>query len=190
MCTIGLASLAFFYCDFRDYRKKSLRGLLSSLLVQLCGHSDAFYDVLSDFYSEHDMGHREASASELLQCLKNILKLPKQPLIYIIIDSLDECPITADIPSLNELLDLVEELVASRLPNLRICVTSRPEANIVPVLNPLVFRSIAIHGEPGHIQDIAEYIKSVVNTDHEMRRWRASDKELVINALTEKADGL
>jgi hypothetical protein len=31
----GLASLAFFYCDFREEEKKHRRGLLSSLLVQL-----------------------------------------------------------------------------------------------------------------------------------------------------------
>ena len=29
----GLASLGFFYCDFREDRKKDLRGLLSSLLL-------------------------------------------------------------------------------------------------------------------------------------------------------------
>jgi hypothetical protein len=187
---MGLASLAFFYCDFRDNRKKCLRGLLSALLVQLCGHSDAFYDILSDFYSANDRGYRKASDSELLQCLKNILELPKRPLVYIIIDALNECPITADAPSRNEVLSLVEELVASRFPNLRICVTSRPEADIAPVLDLLEFRSIVTHGEPGHIQDIAEYIKFVVNTDHEMRKWRTSDKELVINVLTEKANGM
>ena len=38
----GRASLAFFYCDFREGQKKDVRGLLSSLLVQLCGQSDAY----------------------------------------------------------------------------------------------------------------------------------------------------
>ena len=49
----GLASLAFFYCDFREDQKKDLRGLLSSLLVQLCHQSDSYYDVLFKFYTEH-----------------------------------------------------------------------------------------------------------------------------------------
>jgi hypothetical protein len=62
----GLASLAFFYCDFRDDEKKALRPLLSSLLVQLCGHSDAaFYSILSDFYLAHDSGEQQASDTEL-----------------------------------------------------------------------------------------------------------------------------
>ena len=38
----GRASLAFFYCDFREDQKKDLRGLLTSLLVQLGEQSDAY----------------------------------------------------------------------------------------------------------------------------------------------------
>ena len=49
----GLASLAIFYCDFREDQKKDLRGLLSSILVQLCHQSDTYYDILFEFYSKH-----------------------------------------------------------------------------------------------------------------------------------------
>ena len=45
----GLASLAFFYCDFRDDEKKDRHGLLSSLLVQLGEQSDAYSTILSKF---------------------------------------------------------------------------------------------------------------------------------------------
>jgi hypothetical protein len=191
MCTTGLASVAFFYCDFRDDQKKGLRGLLSSLLVQLCDQTDGYYEVLSDFYAAHRSGEQQASDNELVQCLRQMLELSEQPTVYIIIDALDECPRSTTIPSpRDEVLDLVDDLVSSRLSNLRICVTSRPEADIAPVLDPLVFRSISLHGEHGQIQDIAEYIKSIVNTDREMRRWKATDKKLVIDTLTEKADGM
>src|ERR1700733_7686666 len=54
----GLASLAFFYYDFREDQKKDLRGLLSSLLVQLCHQSDSYSDILSELYSEHANGSR------------------------------------------------------------------------------------------------------------------------------------
>ena len=37
----GLASLAMFYYDFREDEKKDLRGLLSSILFQLCDQSDS-----------------------------------------------------------------------------------------------------------------------------------------------------
>jgi hypothetical protein len=191
MCASGLAALAFFYCDFREDQKKHRRGLLSSLLVQLCHQSDAYCDALSEFYLAHGDGSQHASDSELVQCLKQVLMLPGQATVYVIIDALDECPTTTGFPSPREqVLELVRELVGSRFPNLRICVTSRPEADIEPVLGPLSFHSISLHSERGQAQDIAEYIRFSVNTDSKMQAWRAADKELVIEVLTRKADGM
>jgi len=187
----GLASLAIFYCDFRDDDKKKLRGLVSSLLVQLCHQSDAYSTILSDFYSTYDSGSRHASDEALLGCLKGMLKHPGQAPVYIIIDGLDECPDGFGRPSPREkVLKLVEELVDLRLPNLRICITSRPEADIRRVLDPFPFHHISLHDECGQMQDIVDYIRSVVNTDRKMERWRAEDKELVIEVLTKKADGM
>ena len=187
----GLASLAFFYCDFRDDQKKDKRGLLSSLLVQLCEQSDAYSTILSDFYVAHRRGSQYASDDELLGCLKEMLKLRGQAAVYITIDALDECPMTTGLPSpREEVLEVVEELVNSQIPNLRICVTSRPEADIVPVLEPLVFRSVSLHCESGQVEDIAEYVKSVIHTNREMRRWKAADKQLVIDELIKKANGM
>src|SRR6266567_8491014 len=177
----GLASLAFFYCDFRDDQKKDRRGLLSSLLVQLSEQSDAYSTILSKFYEYHRRGSQQshASDSELTDCLKDMLKLTGQATVHIIIDALDECPSTTGMPSPREkVLKLVEELVNLHVPHLRICVTSRPEADIFPVLDPLAFCSVSLHGENGQIQDIAEYIKFQVRTDPKMLAWRAADKEL------------
>ena len=74
--------------------------------------------------------------------------------------------------------------------NLRLCVTSRPEAEIEPVLGPLALRSISLHGQCGQAQDIADYIKFVVNSDSNLVSWGSADKELVIKVLTRKADGM
>ena len=52
----GLASLAIFYYDFREDQKKDRRGLLSSVLAQLCHQSDSYHDILSKLYLEHDNG--------------------------------------------------------------------------------------------------------------------------------------
>jgi len=85
---------------------------------------------------------------------------------------------------------LVAELVDSQVPNLRICVTSRLETDIKAILSPLTFRSISLHDESGQMEDINNYITSVVNTDRMMRKWKTSDKQLVIEVLTNKADGM
>jgi len=190
MCDSGLASLAFFYCDFREDQKKDCRGLLSSLLVQFCDQSEAYCAALSQFYLAHRRGSQHASDSELVQCLKHMLECPEQATAYVIIDALDECP-TIGLPSRREeVLNLVRELVELQIPNLRICVTSRPEADIEPVLGPFAFHSVSLHGEHGQVHDIAEYVKFVVNTDPKMRTWRQADKEHVIQVLTSKADGM
>ena len=187
----GLASLAFFYCDFREGQKKDVHGLLSSLLVQLGGQSDIYSAFLSNFFAAHGRGSQHASDGELLECLKDMLKLPGQATVHIIIDGLDECPTTTGMPSPREnVFELVEELVGLHIPNLRICVTSRPETDISNVLQHLAFRSISLHEENGQVEDIAEYVKSVVHKDRMMQNWNAKDKQLVIDELTRKANGM
>jgi hypothetical protein len=89
-----------------------------------------------------------------------------------------------------KVLMLLEDLINSQSPNLRICVTSRPEIDITVALEPLTFRSVSLHDESGQTEDIENYIRSVVNTDPKMRRWKAVDKELVIDVLITKSDGM
>jgi len=187
----GLASLAFHYYDFKDSYKKDARGLLSSLLLQLCNQSDAYNDVLFTFYSTHDHGSRCPSDNALFRCLMDLLELPGQAPVYLIIDALDECPNKSTVSSpREEVLTLVEQLVNSRLENLRLCVTSRPEIDIMIVLEPLAFRSVSIHEERGQLEDIKNYIEFVVNTDPKIRRWKQEHKQLVIDVLTKRADGM
>ena len=187
----GLASLAFFFCDFREDEKRDLRGLLSSVLVQLCHQSDSYCQILSDFYSEHGNGSQHSSSDALLQCLKNILEVRGQAHVYLIVDGLDECSNISAMPSPREkVLMLLEDLIDSQLPNLRICVTSRPEIDIKVSLEPLAFRSVSLHDESGQRKDISDYIRSIVNTDPKMRRWKEADRELVIDVLIEKSDGM
>jgi len=141
----GLASLAFFYCDFREDQKKTWRGFLSSVLVQLCHQSDSYCDILSKFYSEHENGCQDPNDKELACCLKHLLELRGQTPVYLIVDALDECPKTSAMPSpREEVLTLLEQLINSQHTNLRICVTSRRETDIKAVLEPLTFRSVSL----------------------------------------------
>jgi NACHT domain len=187
----GLASSAFFYCDYREDQKMDLRGLLSSLLVQLCHQSNSYCDMLFEFYSRHAKGLRLPSDDALVACLKDLLELPGLAPVYLVVDALDECPNTSAIPSpRDKVLNLLEELIRSPFPNLHICVTSRPEVDIRDVLDPLIFRSVSLHDENGQKRDIEEYIKSVINTHPKNRGWKAEHKQLVIDFLTKKADGM
>jgi hypothetical protein len=187
----GLASLGFFYHDVRDDRKKDLHGLLSSLLVQLCHQSDSYCDLLNQFYLGHGNGSQQPSDSALFRCLMDILELAGQAPVYLIVDALDECPNTSSLPSPREdVLKFFEKLIGSYLPNLRICVTSRPEIDIKVLLGHLAFRSISLHDEREQMEDIENYIRSVINKDPRNRRWKAEGKQMVIDALIENADGM
>ena len=193
ICKAGNASMAYFYFDFRDANKQGLRDLVTSILIQFSAHSALRCDLLSSLYLAHDKGKKQPSDTDLGKCLKEMISLPNQHPIYLIIDALDESPNTPGIPSPRErVLQFVRELVEISLPNLRICVTSRPEIDIRKVLEPLTSRRVSLHGESGQKEDIVDYVKSVVysNSEQIMARWRTEDKELVVKTLSERANGM
>jgi NACHT domain len=193
MCKAGNASMSYFYFDFRDANKQGLRDLLCSLLIQISAHSAPHCDILSNLYSVHDEGKNQPSDNDLAACLKEMLTLPNQRPTYLIIDALDESPNTPGIPSPRErVLQFVRELVEISVPNLHICVTSRPEIDIRKVLEPLTSRRVSLHDQSGQKEDITDYVRSVVysNSEQIMGRWRTEDKELVIKTLSERANGM
>ena len=193
MRRVGLASLASFYCDFREDRKKELRGLLSSFLAQLCHQSDSYFDILFKFYSKYDMGSRPPSDDALTRCLKDLLNLPGLPPVYLIVDALDECPNSSVVRSESpraKVLSFIDGLVTAQILNLRVCVTSRAERDIGDVLGPLRFRSVSLHDESGQKRDIEDYIKSVVSTRPKNGKWEEEHEKLAIDVLIKKSSGV
>ena len=187
----GLAAMAYYYFDFRDTEKQNRRNLLLSLLSQLSARSDLCCYILHRIYVTHDNGAHKPTDDVLIQCLKETLTLSNDRPIYIIMDALDECPNTFGLPSPREVvLDFVKELVELSLPHLRICITSRPEIDIRIVIEPLTTRRVSLHDETGQKKDIVEYISSVVRSNVRMGKWREEDRKLVIETLSERADGM
>ena len=191
MCKSGAVFLAYFYFDFKDGRKKDSRALLSSLLNQLSNQSDQFCDVLHGLFSEHRNGSKQPHHDALLRCLKSMLTNAGSVPVYLVLDALDECPNdSGGLPSRSprgKVLGVVEDLVKLCLSNLRLCITSRPEVDIRTILRPLATQNISLHDEGGQNQDINAYVTSVVQS---VRKWRDHDKEMVIDTLTENADGM
>ncbi|KAH9022094.1 hypothetical protein EDB83DRAFT_89710 [Lactarius deliciosus] len=154
----GLASMAYFYFDFKDTDKQNLRNLLPSLLTQLSARSNSCCDILSHVYKAHDDGAHKPSTSTLIACLKEMLMIPGQGPIYIILDALDECPNTSGVPpARTQVLNLIKDLVGLRLSNLHICLTSRPENDIRAALEPLALHPVSIHEASGQQKDIEDY---------------------------------
>ena len=191
MHAAGLATMAYYYFDFRDVKKQDCYGLLSSLILQLSTESDSCYDILSRLYSDNARGVRKPTVSALKKCMRDILSLPGQAPAYIIVDALDECPNLSGTPSAREeVLGLIQELVDLKLPHVHLCVASRPEMDIRMVLEPLTSLKISLHDEIGQKEDIVEYIKFIVRSDRSMQRWKEDDKNLVVDTLSDRADGM
>ena len=191
MLAAGLVTMAYYYFDFRDIKKQDCYGLLSSLVLQLSAESDPCFNILSQLYSNHGRGVEKPDIDALKKCIMDMLSLPRQGPVYMILDAVDECPNFPGRPSARgEVLELIGELVDLRLPNVHLCVASRPEMDIRVVLESLTSLKISLHDESGQKEDIILYIKSVVRSDWNMRRWTEDDKQLVIDTLSDKADGM
>jgi hypothetical protein len=140
MHAAGSATIAYYYFDFRDVKKQDCYGLLSSLLSQLSIESDSCFSILSQLYSDHTFGIREPDIDALKKCITDMLSLPGQAPIYIIVDALDECPNSSGKPSAREeVLELIKDLVDLELPNVHLCVASRPEMDIRDRARPVDF---------------------------------------------------
>ena len=108
-----------------------------------------------------------------------MLVLPRNGPTYIILDALDECPKSSGTPSPREsVLKLVRWLIKLGYPNLHVCVTSRPEADIKASLQPLASHCVSLHDESGQQEDINNYIVSFMNTDTNTRKWKQEEKSL------------
>ena len=192
MFNADLAFLAYFYFDFKDTAKQDSRALLSSIISQLSDQSEICCDALLSFYVAHDQGLEQPTTDSLAECFKHMLMILEQvPPIYLIVDALDECPSDLGVPSLREkVLELVKELAELRQTNLRLCITSRPEFDIRSTLEPLATQKLCLHNESGQQQDIVDYVTSIVRSDKKMKKWRDDEKNMVIEKLTEKADGM
>jgi hypothetical protein len=186
---IGLADIAYYYFDFRDSKKQDCDGLLSSLVLQLSVQSDSCSKILSKLYL--DVGPvLTPTVNALKICIKDMLSQPGQGPIYIIVDGLDECPNPPGTRSARgKVLELIKELVDLQLPNVHLCVASRPEIDIQKVLESLNAVQISLHNEPGQEADIVTYITSVVNSNN-VPDWTEEDENLVVKTLSQKANGM
>ena len=183
--------MGYFYFDFRDASKQHRRDLLTSLLFQFSARSVPRCGILSRLYAAHDDGARQPTDQELTKCLKKMIS--DQRPTYLIIDALDESPDTSGIPSPREkVLELITELVEHRLPYLHICVTSRPDVDIAVVLGRLNSLCVCLHEQSGQRNEIVDYVASVVysNSERIMTGWGKEEKDLVIDTLSKRADGM
>jgi hypothetical protein len=126
-----------------------------------------------------------------MECLKDMLNVPGQGELYIIVDALDECPNFPGNPTPQEqVLVILQELVVLRLPHVHFCFTSRPEVEIRSAVEGLAVHKVSLHEQDGQKQDISDYIESIFTSDRKIQQWKEEDKELVKGTLLRGARGM
>jgi hypothetical protein len=156
-----------------------------------CRESDKYSEILSSRYSIHGNGTRQPSEELLMVCLKDMLNVPGQGELYIVVDALDECPSFPGYPTPREqVLAILRELVVSRLPHIHFCFTSRPEADIRNAMKDLADHNVSLHEQIGQNQDIFDYIEFIFSSDPQIQRWKEEDKQLAKDTLLKGTCGM
>ena len=128
-------AVAWLYCDFLAHKEQSATAMLGALLRQLVSVGEMPENMRRRFRKRFsDRGLRLPDMVGMLKTAVSLL-----PLVYIIIDALDECTLRSRQELLGSLRDIIRES-----PSTRVLVTRRyhvadevrkyfPEAVIVPV---------------------------------------------------------
>jgi hypothetical protein len=182
----------FFDCDKPD--KRNFRGLLASLVTQLCENSKRYPESMPTLYTKCRNGLDPPTEADLTQLLNRFLtELQAQFSIYIVIDGVDNCIEAESTESpRKKVLKFLEHLVRSRHPKLNICVTSSLKGDMEKSLKPLVAavssRQVILHDEKGQKEDIRNYIAAFVRKH--MLALPEKDKDDVIKKLSDRAGGM
>ncbi|CZR60767.1 uncharacterized protein PAC_10663 [Phialocephala subalpina] len=182
-------AIAYWYFSFSDQKKQSVHEMLRSLTKQLlCCRPDT-PKAVTDLRSYQDRGHTPDLARLVSALLATIGGFPK---VYIVIDALDECPISD-----HQRGDLLDSLI-SILKDCSSCVhmlcTSRPELDIAAAFKDLKYPSTRVDFDLASRQKAVNWGIRIYIDDtlarHPCQTWPENIKREVRDGLIEKADGM
>jgi hypothetical protein len=189
--------VVYFYFDFKDERKQSLSGALSSLVFQLANRSHACFDILTAAYARaqktsgrmvhksHTDAHLHPTDDILLECLELMLHATSKT--FMILDAFDECPeITRETDALPFLLNLVGLNIAG----LRLLVTSRPERDILQCLKSISTHPLDLNKAHEKNGELSRYISHELSSPIHYKSWPHNVKLQAEKILVEKARGM
>jgi hypothetical protein len=184
----------YFGSENSDPDKRNFRGLLTSLVTQLCDSSKHLPESIHVLYAKCRHGSNPPSEDELMQfVIRFLVELQAQFWIYIVIDGVDNCieAEATDFPR-RKVLKFLEELVRLRNSKLNICITSSLNEDMEKSLRPLAAaascRQVILHNEEGQKEDIKTYIAAFVWSH--MQKLSNDGKDEVIKTLSERAGGM
>ncbi|KAF4436368.1 hypothetical protein F53441_13284, partial [Fusarium austroafricanum] len=179
------ASVAYFYCDFRNPDTRDSLNLLGSLIAQICSQFDSFPKELEEAFERSGTSGLSSSRHRNLHTFSEILMLlTSQHRVAILVDALDECERQLDI------LKLFSRLGTQGNP-LNLLFSSRDEVEIREMLSD--FPRIRLDAVCDCLdRDIGCYIDYRLEHDPEFRRrkLKPSFKQKIRESLKIQANGM
>ncbi|KAK2757749.1 hypothetical protein CKAH01_16996 [Colletotrichum kahawae] len=185
--------LLFFYFTFSDDRKRSLDGVIRSLINQLSSKNDAARKQLTAIFDSKYRGAgdpKQASTKSLCEIFKILVEVSGR--IWIVLDALDECHLGSTFAN-EGLLMWLKCIVGQKHDNLRIIVTSRRDTKIRLVLDDLspVCHQICLQSSMVN-NDIRTLIHTTIKTWTSLKEWEGHEEvqKEIADHLIRKAQGI
>jgi hypothetical protein len=186
--------IACYFIDSKKPDKRNFRGLLASLVTQLCEGSKRHPESMPTLYTKCRNGSDPPSEADLTQLLNRFLaELQVNFSIYIVIDGVDNCieAESTEFPR-KKVLKFLEDLVRSRHFILNICITGSLKEGMEKSLTPLaagaLSRHVILDDQSEQKKDIETYIAAFVQ--RHMQTLPDKDKDDVIKTLSDRAGGM
>jgi len=173
-------TFAYFYFDFSDSSKRTVTGMLRSMIHQLSIHSLA--PELDKLYQQCSEGTREPTRNALLEALISTSSITQRT--FLIMDALDECL------ERDEVLEVITELLDVQSNQIRLLTTSRKELDIEKALRDKMESIIDLQEGDGVAHDICLYVQQCIHKDKNLKKWPPNLKEEMQTALVDGAHGM
>ncbi|OMP86961.1 Vegetative incompatibility protein HET-E-1 [Diplodia seriata] len=172
-------AVAYFYFEFSDLKKRSVDGMIRSLISQLTWTNGKPCAQLQGLFEQHG-GRRQAPLSMLLPVLRELLSQFVH--VYIVIDALDESD------SIEETLSTINTMVNWQIGSLHLFLSSREWEMISGALDAMHTACIKVRVSDELISpDIQSYIRTEVER---LPYWSPEIRSAITKSLTEKGSGM
>jgi len=173
--------VAYFYFDYSDTDRQSVRSLVNSLLGQLCKQFPGVPDCVTVLFNRHKDGVQQPREKDLRAALVSVIK--SFPQVYLALDALDECT------DREELMDFLGELMSSKIGGLHLLSTSRQERDIE--IGFCDHQPVKVGLEEEQVKgDIKLHIRSRLTRDVRLKRLAEPIKAEIEVALLDGARGM
>jgi len=174
-------AVAYFYFDYSDTDRQSVRSLMKSLLGQLCKQRPDLPDCVRLLFDRHDDGQQQPREIDLRAALASVIE--SFPQVYLALDALDECT------EREELMEFLDELLSSNIRGLHLLSTSRQERDIE--IGFCDHQPVKVGLEEEHVNgDIKLHIRSKLTRDLRLKRLTEPIKVEIEVALLDGAKGM